>query len=353
MRGFKRLQTRFFGAEIVPPTQAYEAALDFKLAGLARAIDQSHVEAKLVRRGLAIEVVAGTGRRLAAGSRRGRGSCAHSRGSSAASRSRCRSDPGPVEVTATELALPRRRRGSRSQLPSGSSTRARAGGCRAGGSPSCRASRSRAPPTSRSPVGAPRPGSRSCARPSSAPRSTHVPRGRRRRRDRAARTGSPSTSRRRRARCSRRPSRATTGRRPWPSAPPSPTGRRLRRRRWGSSGGSLVHDPVRGDVRPDHEPHSSESHSRTALSVAPGGTFSFNDRVGERTIERGFRSAPVIIKDEYDEDVGGGVSAGRDDRVQRRLGSRAEDRRAEPALCSTSAATSSGVTRRSHSSTST
>ena len=42
--------------------------------------------------------------------------------------------------------------------------------------------------------------------------------------------------------------------------------------------------------------------------VAPGGTFSFNDRVGERTIERGFRPAPVIIKDEYEEDVGGGVS---------------------------------------------
>jgi vancomycin resistance protein YoaR len=42
--------------------------------------------------------------------------------------------------------------------------------------------------------------------------------------------------------------------------------------------------------------------------VAPGATFSFNDRVGERTIERGFRPAPVIIKDEYDEDVGGGVS---------------------------------------------
>jgi vancomycin resistance protein YoaR len=42
--------------------------------------------------------------------------------------------------------------------------------------------------------------------------------------------------------------------------------------------------------------------------VAPGATFSFNDRVGERTIERGFRPAPVIIKDEYDEAVGGGVS---------------------------------------------
>ena len=65
VRGFRRLQARFFGAEIAPPVQAYGAALDFKLAGLAEAIDQRHVEAKLVRRGLAIEVVPGqTGRRL-------------------------------------------------------------------------------------------------------------------------------------------------------------------------------------------------------------------------------------------------------------------------------------------------
>ena len=42
--------------------------------------------------------------------------------------------------------------------------------------------------------------------------------------------------------------------------------------------------------------------------VAPGATFSLNERVGERTLERGFRPAPVIIKDEYDEAVGGGVS---------------------------------------------
>ena len=68
VRGFKRLQTRFFGSEIAPPVQVYEAALEFKLAGLAKAIDQRHVEAKLVRRGLAVEVVPGqAGRRLARG----------------------------------------------------------------------------------------------------------------------------------------------------------------------------------------------------------------------------------------------------------------------------------------------
>ncbi|MGH3133705.1 MAG: VanW family protein, partial [Gaiellaceae bacterium] len=42
--------------------------------------------------------------------------------------------------------------------------------------------------------------------------------------------------------------------------------------------------------------------------VPPGGTFSLNDAIGERTEERGFRSAPVIIGTRYAEEVGGGTS---------------------------------------------
>jgi vancomycin resistance protein YoaR len=42
--------------------------------------------------------------------------------------------------------------------------------------------------------------------------------------------------------------------------------------------------------------------------VAPGATFSFNERVGERTEARGFRAAPVIINGEYEDGIGGGVS---------------------------------------------
>ena len=42
--------------------------------------------------------------------------------------------------------------------------------------------------------------------------------------------------------------------------------------------------------------------------VPPRGTFSLNDAVGERTAERGFRVAPVIVGSEYDEAVGGGTS---------------------------------------------
>ena len=42
--------------------------------------------------------------------------------------------------------------------------------------------------------------------------------------------------------------------------------------------------------------------------VPPGGSFSLNDAIGERTTERGFRPAPVIIGNEYAEEVGGGTS---------------------------------------------
>jgi vancomycin resistance protein YoaR len=42
--------------------------------------------------------------------------------------------------------------------------------------------------------------------------------------------------------------------------------------------------------------------------VAPGEVFSLNHVVGERTSERGFRVAPVIVGGEYEEAVGGGVS---------------------------------------------
>ena len=104
VRGFRRLQAKFFGSEISPPVQAYGAALDFKLAGLARAIDQSHVEAKLVRRGLGVEVVRGQpGRSLdqkAAGASIVRTLARLDRGQPVALPVRI----DPVEVTAADLA---------------------------------------------------------------------------------------------------------------------------------------------------------------------------------------------------------------------------------------------------------
>ena len=42
--------------------------------------------------------------------------------------------------------------------------------------------------------------------------------------------------------------------------------------------------------------------------VAPGETFSLNAAIGERTAERGFRPAPVIVGTKYTEEIGGGTS---------------------------------------------
>ncbi|WP_404459078.1 VanW family protein [Oceanobacillus kapialis] len=41
--------------------------------------------------------------------------------------------------------------------------------------------------------------------------------------------------------------------------------------------------------------------------IFPGEVFSFNEIVGERTVERGYKRAPVIVKGELSEDIGGGI----------------------------------------------
>src|SRR5699024_4389198 len=41
--------------------------------------------------------------------------------------------------------------------------------------------------------------------------------------------------------------------------------------------------------------------------VFPGETFSFNKIVGKRTEEKGYKRAPVIVKGELAEDIGGGI----------------------------------------------
>lgn len=41
--------------------------------------------------------------------------------------------------------------------------------------------------------------------------------------------------------------------------------------------------------------------------IFPGETFSFNKVVGKRTVAKGYLRAPVIIRGEYSEDIGGGI----------------------------------------------
>jgi vancomycin resistance protein YoaR len=52
LRGFRRLDLRFFGADVAPPTQVYDAALRYKLDEISAAVNSPHREAAIVLRGL-------------------------------------------------------------------------------------------------------------------------------------------------------------------------------------------------------------------------------------------------------------------------------------------------------------
>ena len=57
LRGFRRLDLRFFGADVAPPTQVYDAALQRKLDEIAAAVNVPHREAAIVLRGLTPRIV--------------------------------------------------------------------------------------------------------------------------------------------------------------------------------------------------------------------------------------------------------------------------------------------------------
>jgi vancomycin resistance protein YoaR len=60
VRGYRRLEIEFFPEDLVPPIRAYDAALTYELGLLANAVDSRHQEARLVRRGLHITIAAGS-----------------------------------------------------------------------------------------------------------------------------------------------------------------------------------------------------------------------------------------------------------------------------------------------------
>jgi vancomycin resistance protein YoaR len=65
LRGYKRLLARFFGLDAAPSVAAYDAAVNYKLDQIAKAVARGGVDAKLVRKGLGVQVVDGqVGRKL-------------------------------------------------------------------------------------------------------------------------------------------------------------------------------------------------------------------------------------------------------------------------------------------------
>jgi vancomycin resistance protein YoaR len=57
LRGFRRLDLRFFGADVAPPTQVYDAALRYKLDEIAAAVDVPARNASIVLHGRTPEIV--------------------------------------------------------------------------------------------------------------------------------------------------------------------------------------------------------------------------------------------------------------------------------------------------------
>ncbi len=66
LRGFRRIEVRVFGADVAPPTRVYDAALQYELTRFGHAIDQPEYEPAVKLRGLRPVVVPGkAGRNLA------------------------------------------------------------------------------------------------------------------------------------------------------------------------------------------------------------------------------------------------------------------------------------------------
>jgi vancomycin resistance protein YoaR len=64
VRGYRRLELQLFPQDLVPSIRTYDAALDYELVLLAKHVDTPHREAQLVRRGLHITIQPGSTGRL-------------------------------------------------------------------------------------------------------------------------------------------------------------------------------------------------------------------------------------------------------------------------------------------------
>src|SRR4029077_6649946 len=57
LRGFKRLDVTFFGADVVPPTSVLTGSAQYELGQIAKKVDRKPLEAQLARRGSKIVIV--------------------------------------------------------------------------------------------------------------------------------------------------------------------------------------------------------------------------------------------------------------------------------------------------------
>ena len=310
IRGFRRLRTRFFGAEVLPPIAVSNAALEFALDKVAGEVDRRAASAALVRRGLRVETVPDrTGRAL------DREAAANAIVRALGSLERSLT-PTPLSVTATapdvtaRMLAPAARRArialsapvtvtgpdrswwlSRTRiakllsLPRGGTRRLAIAGPAAAAYFDALDERVAKPPRD---AGFAVSGDRVRVVPARAGTRLNVP---------ASATALLRAVTSRDSRVARlsivtdRPQRSTA------EAVAMGIDRRMSTYKTFNSGTSDRITNLRLGVELLDD-----------TLVPPGGTFSLNEAIGERTVERGFRPAPVIIGTEYEEEVGGGTS---------------------------------------------
>jgi vancomycin resistance protein YoaR len=310
LRGFRRLHTRFFGAQVLPPVAVSNAALEFALDRIADEVDSDAESAALVRRGLRFEVVPErAGRRLQrtrAGEVIVRNLGSLDRSGSSVALPVVSSEP---RVSAGQLAratrrarlavsapvflrsdgrswrLPRWRIAELLLLPADGATRLAVGGAAADAYFATLARR-----VGRSPVNADFAVSYDRVRvvPARAGTELDVPATARALLRAATLPGNRITNL---VVARAEPERTTA------EARAMGIDRRMGSYKTYNAGDSNRITNLRLGV--------------TLLDgtlVPPGGTFSLNGAIGERTVERGFRPAPVIIGTEFAEEVGGGTS---------------------------------------------
>jgi vancomycin resistance protein YoaR len=310
LRGFRRLHTRFFGAEIAPPVAVSNAALEFALDRIANRTDRAPRNAAVIRRGLRIEIAPDhTGRRLEREAAaevvvRALGSVQRSGGAvplpvrvtepevsaamlaPAARRARVAvSAPVVLRGDARSWRLPRTRIATLLSLPRDGATRLAIGGPAA--DDYFRALSTR---VGKEPADAYFAVSGDSVRvvPSRAGTELDVVLTARA----LLRAASSPTNRQARLVVARAEPELTTA-----DARAMGIDRRM---------GSYL----------TYYSGTYDRITNLKLGVAlldgtlvpPGGTFSLNSAIGERTVERGFKPAPVIIGTEYAEEVGGGTS---------------------------------------------
>jgi vancomycin resistance protein YoaR len=309
VRGFRRLRTRFFGADVTPPTEVFEAALTYQVSRMATAIRQAPREAEIALRGLTPEIVRGrVGRRLdveAAEVVVARSLASFGRAPVGLP---VRVDPpqvtaaelrpvarrartilsAPVRLTygATRYRIPRWRLAELLLLPSGGTATLALGG------PKAEEWFGRLDRT----IGRP---ARDAGFTVAGDGSVSVVPG-----QTGLRLERSKTAARLLAAASRPRNRVAA----IVVASTAPAITTAEARGMGiTSFLSSYGTDYAGTADRINNLQLAVSLLDGAL-IAPGATFSFNDRVGERTEERGFRSAPIIVGGEYEEGIGGGVS---------------------------------------------